>query len=57
MSQHIGDAHPFIEAGDYMGPDRRFRDVEPRDGVYRRESDGRDNDLSDRVKQIKTAAE
>jgi CheY-like chemotaxis protein len=30
---------PFIEAGDYVGPDRRFQDIEPPDGAYKRDSD------------------
>ncbi|HEY4942417.1 MAG TPA: response regulator [Rhizomicrobium sp.] len=30
---------PFIEAGDYMGPDRRFREITPPEGEYRRETD------------------
>ena len=47
----------FVEADGYAGPDRRFRDVEPPDGVFRRESDGRGNDLSERIQISKTAAE
>ncbi len=30
---------PFIEAGDYIGPDRRFREIAPPDGVMKRETD------------------
>lgn len=30
---------PFIEAGDFIGPDRRFRDVAPPQGELRREGD------------------
>lgn len=30
---------PFIETAKYAGPDRRFRDVEPRDGQRKRETD------------------
>jgi DNA-binding response OmpR family regulator len=30
---------PFIEAGQYIGPDRRFKDVVPVDGIYKRETD------------------
>lgn len=48
---------PFIEAGDYIGPDRRFRNVEPRDGVYRRETDGRGSEAVDRADKSKAAAE
>ncbi|MGH6870918.1 MAG: response regulator [Rhizomicrobium sp.] len=29
----------FIEAGNYAGPDRRFRDIEPPDGQKKREND------------------
>jgi DNA-binding response OmpR family regulator len=32
---------PFIEAGQYIGPDRRFKDVVPADGIYKRETDAR----------------
>ncbi|MBV9420187.1 MAG: response regulator [Alphaproteobacteria bacterium] len=30
---------PFIEAGDYIGPDRRFRDEPPPDGQFKRDTD------------------
>ena len=30
---------PFIETGDYAGPDRRFHDNPPMDGKYKRETD------------------
>jgi DNA-binding response OmpR family regulator len=30
---------PFIETASYMGPDRRFRTIEPPDGVRKRETD------------------
>ncbi|HEY1837088.1 MAG TPA: response regulator [Rhizomicrobium sp.] len=30
---------PFIETANYAGPDRRFRDVPPRDGERKRETD------------------
>ncbi|HTQ14609.1 MAG TPA: response regulator [Rhizomicrobium sp.] len=30
---------PFIEAGAYVGPDRRFREIPPPDGEKKRESD------------------
>jgi CheY-like chemotaxis protein len=30
---------PYIEAGQYIGPDRRFKDVAPADGIYKRETD------------------
>jgi CheY-like chemotaxis protein len=33
------NARPFIEAGDFIGPDRRWREVEPADGMRKRESD------------------
>lgn len=33
-------ARPFIEAGDYIGPDRRFRQIDPPDGAYKRDIDG-----------------
>lgn len=29
----------YIEAGSYVGPDRRFREVTPPDGAYKRETD------------------
>ncbi len=32
-------SRPFIEAGDYIGPDRRFRTLEPPDGIYKRDTD------------------
>jgi len=32
-------ARPFIEAGDFVGPDRRFRQIEPPDGKYKRDTD------------------
>jgi len=30
------DSRPFLEVGDYFGPDRRFRSIKPPDGVERR---------------------
>ncbi len=30
---------PFIEAGEFTGPDRRFRDLPPLDGTFKRETD------------------
>jgi len=30
---------PYIEAGQYIGPDRRFREMLPPDGIYKRETD------------------
>ncbi len=30
---------PFVEAGDYIGPDRRFKNVDPPGGKFRRETD------------------
>ncbi|HUO89470.1 MAG TPA: response regulator [Rhizomicrobium sp.] len=32
-------SRPFVEAGDYIGPDRRFRKSPPPDGVFKRETD------------------
>jgi len=32
-------ARPFIETGNFIGPDRRFRTVEPPDGKLKRETD------------------
>lgn len=32
---------PFIDAGNYMGPDRRFQSTDPPDGVYKRGDDAR----------------
>jgi CheY-like chemotaxis protein len=32
-------SRPFIETGDYIGPDRRFRAVDPPDGKFKRETD------------------
>jgi len=32
-------ARPFIETGDYIGPDRRFRTIDPPDGSFKRDSD------------------
>lgn len=29
----------YIETGNYVGPDRRFKDSKPRDGRYKRETD------------------
>ncbi len=41
-------ARPFIEAGDFIGPDRRFRNVPPPDGKLRRETDEQsDQDAQD----------
>jgi two-component system chemotaxis response regulator CheY len=34
---------PFIDAGTYSGPDRRFKTIEPPDGVRRRSADARDS--------------
>jgi DNA-binding response OmpR family regulator len=30
---------PFMETTNYIGPDRRFHDIEPPDGQYRRETE------------------
>jgi len=32
-------SRPFIETTNYVGPDRRFRTVEPPDGTYKRDTD------------------
>lgn len=32
-------ARPFIETDSYVGPDRRFRDIPPPEGNYKRETD------------------
>lgn len=37
-------ARPFIEAGDYVGPDRRFRQIEPPDTKYKRDTDNAGSD-------------
>jgi DNA-binding response OmpR family regulator len=37
-------ARPFIEAGDFIGPDRRFRDIPPPLGELRRDTDVRSDD-------------
>lgn len=36
------DQRPFLTVGDYFGPDRRFHDLPPMDGVERRNSRMRD---------------
>jgi CheY-like chemotaxis protein len=33
-------SRPFIEAGNYVGPDRRFRNIDPPDGQFKRDGDG-----------------
>jgi hypothetical protein len=30
---------PFVETNDYVGPDRRFRTIDPPDGRFKRDSD------------------
>ena len=30
---------PFVETETFFGPDRRFKDLDPPDGIYKRESD------------------
>jgi DNA-binding response OmpR family regulator len=47
---------PFIEAGDYIGPDRRFRDVAPPQGEYRRDTDVRADDTGDATDMQKSSA-
>lgn len=50
-------ARPFIETADFIGPDRRFRDRDPPQGEFRRETDVEKN-INDAVDNIqKTAAE
>jgi CheY-like chemotaxis protein len=39
-------SRPFVEAGDYIGPDRRFRQIEPPDGQYKRDTDATNVDES-----------
>lgn len=47
-------ARPFIEVGDFIGPDRRFRSIEPPDGQYKRDTD--DASLNDENKEDGSAA-
>ncbi len=49
-------ARPFIEAGDYIGPDRRFRDVAPPQGEYRRDTDERVDDTGSEPALPKSSA-
>jgi CheY-like chemotaxis protein len=37
-------SRPFIETTNYMGPDRRFRTLDPPDGEYKRENDTQHNE-------------
>jgi DNA-binding response OmpR family regulator len=37
-------ARPFIETADYIGPDRRFKNIPPPDGAQKRETDAADVD-------------
>lgn len=30
---------PFVETADFMGPDRRFKDIDPPDRIFKRETD------------------
>jgi CheY-like chemotaxis protein len=39
-------ARPFVETGLYVGPDRRFKNVVPADGLYKRDDDAMINDAS-----------
>jgi DNA-binding response OmpR family regulator len=48
---------PYIETGDFIGPDRRFRDIAPPDGVHRRETDAQTNDSGNQSDTHKSAAE
>ena len=50
---------PFIETADFTGPDRRFRDLPPRDGVFKRDSDNQaaeDDDVVAGQQEINSAA-
>jgi DNA-binding response OmpR family regulator len=47
----------FIESDEFTGPDRRFHDVEPPEGAYRREDDQRRNNAPDRDSRAWPAAE
>ncbi|MEI9989666.1 MAG: response regulator [Rhizomicrobium sp.] len=38
------NSRPFIEAGEFTGPDRRFRDLPPLDGTYKRDTDNQASD-------------
>ena len=50
-------ARPFIETADFIGPDRRFRDVPPLDGEYKRDTDLQNTNESDAEQQkINSAA-
>ena len=49
-------ARPFIEAGDYIGPDRRFRDIAPPKGEYRRDTDAPNDDSGNSTIPNSTAA-
>jgi DNA-binding response OmpR family regulator len=39
------EARPFIDTGTYLGPDRRFHDIAPPDGVLRRRTDEQDSGI------------
>lgn len=49
-------ARPFIEAGDYVGPDRRFRQIEPPDGAYKRDTDNAGSEDSEKGAEATTSA-
>ena len=38
---------PYIEAGDFIGPDSRFRDVAPPEGELRRDTDSKQDEAGD----------
>jgi DNA-binding response OmpR family regulator len=44
-------ARPFVEVGDYIGPDRRFRNNIPPDGKLKRETDQQPGDATNVVEQ------
>ncbi|MEJ1969667.1 MAG: response regulator [Rhizomicrobium sp.] len=46
-------ARPFIEAGDYIGPDRRFKNIPPPDGDFKRDSDTAESDAGNVANQQK----
>jgi DNA-binding response OmpR family regulator len=37
-------SRPFVDVGDYIGPDRRFRKGPPPDGTFKRETDQQSSD-------------
>ena len=47
---------PFIETADFTGPDRRFRDLPPLDGAYKRDSDSQNSQDDDEQQMTNSAA-